>query len=562
MKQKAVYCSHVQGRHARNVIFGICMNGASGKSDKSELSLSDITAAAAVAEASVVAPPLESTASAKPLDYASPAAEFAPARSLKSRAVRGSAWTLLAFGAGQAIRIVSGPLLAYLLTPEDFGTIALVTVFVTAVYAFADVGIEQAVIQNPRGDEAVFLNTAWTLHVIRGTLLWLGCCALAFPVYWMFRDKGNAHYLLAMLPVAGLNPLLAGFNSTRIFSLNRHLQLGRVTLLNLGQQIVAVSVQIAIAYAWPSPWSIIFGSLAGTIFVLIASHTLLPGIRNHFCWDAGVRGEILKFGKWIVVSTLFTFAAMQIDRPLLDKFLDEAWLGLYIVALNLVRLPADVITRLTAVSLFPALARAAQQHPDDLQLLFRRARSMILAVCVAMSVGVALAGPLFITLLYRPRWHPAGEFVQWATVGAWFLLLQLSADRALLALGKTRPLAISNLVSLVVTVIGAFAGHTIDQRFFGHPNGVIGFILGTSAGRVAGHFMIQLAMARSALPIYRQDICYTLLAAAACAVGIGVPRLVPGYAGRHLLYDAVSCVTVCGITCAWVAHHVWRGVRA
>jgi O-antigen/teichoic acid export membrane protein len=537
------------------------MNGASGKSDNSDLILSDAPAAAAVVEAGVVPSPLESTSPAQPLDYAA-ASEFPPAGSLKSRAVRGSAWTLLAFGAGQAIRIVSGPLLAYLLTPEDFGTVALVTVFVTALYAFADVGIEQAIIQNPRGDEAVFLNTAWTLHIIRGTLLWLGCCAIAFPVYWIFRDKGNARYLLMMLPVAGLNPLLAGFNSTRIFSLNRHLELGRVTLLNLGQQIVAVFVQIAIAYVWPSPWSIIFGSLAGTCFVLIASHTLLPGIRNHFCWDASVRKEILKFGKWIVVSTLFTFAAMQIDRPLLDKFLNEAWLGLYIVALNLVRLPADVITRLTAVSLFPALSRAAQQHPDDLRVLFRRARSMILAVCVAMSVGVALAGPLFVTLLYRPRWHMAGEFVQWATIGAWFLLLQLSADRALLALGKTRPLAISNFVSLAVTVIGAFAGHTIDQRFFGHPNGVIGFILGTSAGRVAGHVMIQLAMARCALPIYRQDICYTLLVAAACAVGIGVPRLIPGYAARHLIYDAVSCVAVCGITCAFVGLHVWRGVRA
>jgi O-antigen/teichoic acid export membrane protein len=536
------------------------MNGASGKSDNSEIAVSEgLTPVVGTVDV-IAAPVVESNSPAEPLDYAR-ATETTPARSLKSRAVRGSAWTLLAFGAGQAIRIVSGPLLAYLLTPEDFGTIALVTVFVTAVYAFADVGIEQAVIQNPRGDEPVFLNTAWTLHIIRGALLWLACCALAFPVYWIFRDKGNAHYLLMMLPVAGLNPLLQGFNSTRIFSLNRHLQLGRVTLLNLGQQLVCVFVQIGIAYAWPSPWSIIFGSLAGTLFVLIASHTLLPGIRNHFCWDLSVRREILKFGKWIVISTLFTFAAMQIDRPMLDKFLDEAWLGLYIVAINLVRLPADVITRLTAVSLFPALARAAQQHPDDLRALFGRARSMILAVCVAMSVGVALAGPIFITLFYRPRWHMAGEFVQWATIGAWFLLLQLSADRALLALGKTRPLAISNFMSLIVTVIGAFAGHSIDQRFFGHPNGVIGFILGTSAGRVAGHFMIQFAMARCALPIYRQDICYTLLVAAACAIGIGLPRLIPGYAARHLLYDAVSCVAVCAITCAWVGLHVWRGVR-
>ena len=530
------------------------MNGASGKSDNSDLILSPAGGAVAA-----IAPPSDNPPAVETLDYAP--IDLAAGLSLKTRALRGSLWTLLAFVAGQLIRLVSGPLLAYLLTPEDFGTVALVTVFVTALYAFADVGIEQAIIQNPRGDEEVFLNTAWTLHIVRGLLLWLGCCAIAFPVFWIFRDKGNAHYLLAMLPVAGLNPLLAGFNATRLFSLSRHLQLGRVTLINLGQQLAAVFVQIAIAWAWPSPWSIIFGSLAGTAFVLITSHTLLPGIRNRFCWDASVRKEILKFGKWIVVSTLFTFAAMQIDRPLLDKLLDEAWLGIYIVAINLVRLPADVITRLTAVSLFPALARAAQQHPDELRRMFRRARSLILTVCVAMTVGIVLAGPLFITLLYRARWQPAGPFVQWASIGGWFLLLQLSADRALLALGKTRPLAISNLVSLIVTVVGAFVGHTIDQRFFGHPHGVIGFILGTSAGRVAGHAMIQLEMARAALPIFRQDVAYSLLLGAICAIGIVAPRLLSGHAARPLVYDIVACVSVCSATCAWAGLSVWRGIR-
>src|SRR5258706_3706449 len=250
MNQKAVYCPDEASPEYR------FMSGVSGRSDNSELTLSDASGVAAATLA-----PSDATG-----NDASP--------SLKSRAVRGSLWTLLAFGAGQVIRLVSNPVLAYLLTPEDFGTIALVTVFVTAIYAFSDVGIEQAVIQNPRGDEEVFLNTAWTLHIVRGILLWLGCCLIAFPVYWFFRDKGNAHYLLAMLPIAGLNPLLAGFNASRLMSLNRHLQLGRVTLLNLAQQIVAVAVQIAVALAWPSPWSIIFRSLAGTLVVLIASHTL------------------------------------------------------------------------------------------------------------------------------------------------------------------------------------------------------------------------------------------------------------------------------------------------
>jgi O-antigen/teichoic acid export membrane protein len=520
------------------------MSGLSGKTDNPELLLADAGAATTAAPAVT-------------LDYA----QTAPTPSLKTRAVRGSVWTMSAFGIGQFLRIVSSPVLAWLLVPADFGTIALVMVFVTAVHAFGDVGIEQAIIQSPRGDEEVFLNTAWTLHIVRGILLFLGCSAIAIPVYWFFRDKANAHYLLAMIPVAGLNPLIAGFNATRLFTLNRHLQLGRITILNLAQQIVAIIVQTAIAYVWHTPWSIILGLLAGTTVTLIASHTLLPGIRNRLCWDASVRREILKFGKWIVVSTLFTFAAMQIDRPLLDKLLDEAWLGLYVVALNLVRVPTEVVTRLTSVTLFPTLARAAQQHPDELHRVFRRARSLILAACVVMALGVVLAAPLFIKLVYKPRWHPAAEFVQWASVGGWFLLLQVSADRALLALGKTRPLALSNLASLIVTVIGAFVGHWLDRAYFGHPAGVVGFILGASAGRLAGHLMIQIEMARAGLSIFRQDVLYSLVLAVACALGIGLPRLFSGYGHRPLLYDGVACVVLCALTCAWAGASIYRGIR-
>src|SRR5512138_1868465 len=107
------------------------MSGPSGKTDNPDLLL---------AEAGAGPAPVAT------IDYAPPG--VAPSTSLKSRAVRGSVWTMSAFGIGQLLRIISSPILAWLLVPADFGTIALVMVFVTAVHAFGDVGIEQAIIQS------------------------------------------------------------------------------------------------------------------------------------------------------------------------------------------------------------------------------------------------------------------------------------------------------------------------------------------------------------------------------------------------------------------------------
>ncbi|HEY7116022.1 MAG TPA: oligosaccharide flippase family protein [Tepidisphaeraceae bacterium] len=481
--------------------------------------------------------------------------------SIKRRAVRSSLWTMGAFGFGQALRVFTSPILAYLLTPQDFGIVGLITVFVTGLSALSDVGIEQAVIQNKRGDDPDFLNTAWTLHVIRGVLLWIGCCLIAYPVYWLYQDKANARVLVMMFPVAGIASLLNGFNSTRVFSLNRHLDMGRITILSLGHQVIAVAVQIAIAWRWPTPWSIILGGLAANAYVMVASHTILPGIRNRFHWDREIGRELMRFGRWIMVSTLITYTAMQIDRPLMAKLLDEAWLGLYVLALNLVRVPVDVVGRLASVTLFPALARAAEQQPADLRRVFLRARALILIVSIALTVGVVLGGPLFIKLFFRTPWHQAGWLARWATIGAWITLLQATADRALLALGKTRPLATSNAVNLAVTVVGALLGQHIDAHVLGHPGGIVGFMLGMCAGKLAGHLMIQIAMARVGLPVFRQDLHYSAILLVASLLGIFLPEILNRSAERVFLFDGVVAVTVCGLTCAWAGIKVLRAIR-
>jgi O-antigen/teichoic acid export membrane protein len=486
--------------------------------------------------------------------------EYEPPKedSLKKKAVWSSLWTLVMFGVGQVIRFVSNPILAYLLVPEYFGVVSLVSVFVTALQALSDVGIEQAIIQNKRGDEPVFLNTAWTIHAVRGVFLWLGTCVIAWPLAKFF----NQPLLTWLMPVAGVGPLLSGFNSTSMFTLNRHLKVGRLTLVMLVYQVINVVVTIAWAYRWPSPWAIVMGGLASNLFFLVISHFLIAGYRNRFCWDSEVRRELMKFGKWIMVSTLITYTAMQIDRPMVGKLQGVKWLGLYGIALNLVALPREIIGRLASVTLFPALARAAENGGQDLGRILRRARGLILSVSLAATLGVFLGAPLFIMIFYKQEYHQAGWLAQLASIGAWFILLQVSADRALLAQGKTKPLATSNAVNLVVTVAAALIGRHIDMNVFGHEAGIVGFMLGLAAGKMAGHLMIQIEMAKSGMSIFRQDTFYTVVLAVLCVVGLLLPSRLPGYDREHMvMYTGIVAVAVCAVTCSWAGIRVIRGIR-
>ena len=88
-------------------------------------------------------------------------------QSLKSVAIRNSKVEVGGHAATQAIRLVSNLILSRLLFPEAFGLAALVSILIVGMAMLSDVGVEQSVIQNPRGDDIHFLNTAWVLHLVR-----------------------------------------------------------------------------------------------------------------------------------------------------------------------------------------------------------------------------------------------------------------------------------------------------------------------------------------------------------------------------------------------------------
>src|SRR4051812_6290963 len=84
---------------------------------------------------------------------------------LVDRAGRSAVWAMLGFGGGQALRFAGNLVLTRLLMPEAFGLMVLVNTFLMGLALFSDIGVGTSVIQNKRGDERAFLDTAWTISV-------------------------------------------------------------------------------------------------------------------------------------------------------------------------------------------------------------------------------------------------------------------------------------------------------------------------------------------------------------------------------------------------------------
>lgn len=377
--------------------------------------------------------------------------------SLKQRAIRGSGWTIGGYGLAQLLRFANNVALTHLLFPEAFGLMMLVNVCLQGLQMFSDVGIGPALITSNRGDDEDFLDTAWTIQAGRGVLLWLVSCALAMPAAWWFGND----MLTQLLPVAGIAALLAGFNSTDLFTLNRHLKLRGIVMLEAGTQVAAIIVSCLLAWWWESVWALVFGGLAAAAVKMLASHLLVPEHRNRFRWDPTAAKEQFAFGRWIFVSTVITFAAANVDRLLLGRWVqDAAVLGIYAIAWGLAQVGIELVKKLNQMVGFPALADLHRRDVERFKLRLGHLRLVVMLTLNPCVVAGAWLAPLLIHLVYPDKFSDAGWILTSLAVS---IIAEMATNTyfvAYFAAGSTFRVMLGVAIQFLVTVVCVTVGYT------------------------------------------------------------------------------------------------------
>lgn len=446
-----------------------------------------------------------------------------PDQPIRSRALKASVITLSGYGVSQLLRIGSNMALTRLLFPEAFGLMALVNVLVTGLEMLSDIGIQPSIVQHSRGENRAFLDTAWTIQVLRGLLVWAIGLTVAMPYAWFYGQPELAPLTMAV----AISAVFAGLNSTKLALLSRRMEVGRVVSIDVASRIAAIVTMIVIAWLYETVWALAFGSLAQAASKMLMSHLAIRGVQNRPRWEKQAASDILHFGKWIFLSTLVTFIALRLDVLVLGRLLPLDALGIYSIAGILALLPQRVAGRLTNAVLFPALAAAANRDRRQLPGALAQVRRALLPVAMLCVLGVAALAPAFFRILYDERYHEAGWMAQLLTANVWFGLLIHLSSRTLLALGDSRSIAVSNVVRLAATVVGCIGGYQIG--------GLPGLILGVAAGTMAGYGSQLFAMRQHGLRTELSDAVHTSI--------VGLLGLIAG-AGPLLLKRSLPDVDI------------------
>jgi len=353
---------------------------------------------------------------------------------LFSRALRGSMLTVGSYAFSQALRLGSNLILTRLLFPEAFGLMALLNVVLVGLAMFSDVGVGPAIAQHPRGDDPAFLDTAFTINVVRGAILCVMAGVLGRPLSVLY----DAPDLALLLPVAGLSLLAAGFNPTRIDTANRHLLLGRVTLLDLISQGIGIGAMVGFAAIWPSVWALVAGFVIGAVAKPLIMGRFLPGRRNRLAWEPSAGRALIHFGKWIFLSTACGFVISQGDKAILGAYLTLEALGVYNIGYFLASFPILLGGAVVQRIMIPIYRDRHPAASVGNARRLRRLRVLMTAGILALLSALALFGQPLVDLLYDARYHGAGGILVVVALVQMPMALGMTYDQSALAAGDSR----------------------------------------------------------------------------------------------------------------------------
>jgi O-antigen/teichoic acid export membrane protein len=400
----------------------------------------------------------------------------APApRTLRHRAFSAGRWV----GAGQvaayAIRLGSNLLLTRMLAPESFGLMAIVTVVSVILALLSDVGLHPCIVKSERGDDEDFLNTAWSIQIIRGGIIY-ACAVMVAGGILLANHLGlfpaSSTYAEPILPalicVSSLSAILIGFQSTKLFSAFRRLDMRCIVRLEMTVQVVTTGAILALAWFLHSIWAVVLGGLVGSITHLALTHAWLPGRPNRLMWDKSALVELVGFGRWVLLSSTVGVLASNGDRLLLGGLVSAGLLGLYSIGLNLSTMAVSVISTILGTILLPALSEVARTAPERLRSTYLRVRKFSDGIFLASSGFLFAAAQSIVDLLYDHRYADAGTVLRILSLSPVVARYSI-VKQVYLAIGEPKynfRIGVIQVVTLYLTVPLAYAVYGFHGAIF------------------------------------------------------------------------------------------------
>ena len=363
---------------------------------------------------------------------------------LKSRTISSGVITAVSQGIQFFLTLGSTMVLARLLTPRDFGLLAMVYTVVNFLVIFKDAGLSTATVQRDGITHAQVSNLFWINVAVSGLASVL--VAVSAPVIaWFYREPRLVGVTLAL----SIDFLLTGLAVQHMALLNRQMRFKVVAVIQVGSALVGVLTGVGMAWLHFGYWSLVGLNLGTTMVALLMTWWASPWRPQAFARRNGTR-SLLHFGANLTASTFLYSLSRSLDSMLIGRFYGAASVGLYSRATAMLFRPLGQFMSPISAVCVPAFSRL-QMQPERYRRSFMQLFEIIgLTSSLFSGMLFALARPLTLVVLGQ-KWENAAVIFAALSIAALQIPFTAAISWLFTTQGRARDLLHWNIISSILT---------------------------------------------------------------------------------------------------------------
>lgn len=331
-------------------------------------------------------------------------------KSLKHKAISGVVWSAVDRFSSQGIAFVISIVLARLLTPHDYGLIAMIGIFISISETFVDSGLSSALVRNKYRNELDF-STAFYTNIVIGIVcygLLYGCAPLISQFY-------NEPKLVGITRAMGIVFFLFSFSNVQQAILAIRIDFKTKTKISLISVVVSGIIGIVLAYMKFGVWALVVQQVS-VAFIKVVLQWIYIKWRPQFAFSFSSFRSLFSFGSKMLATGLINSISNNLYTLIIGKAYAADSLGYYARAGQFVQFPSTSITNIIKSVSFPTMS-IIQDDDDRFKMNFLRIQNIVTFVAFPLIIGLAAVSDPLIMVLLGEKWIYTSVLMQIICMG-------------------------------------------------------------------------------------------------------------------------------------------------
>lgn len=373
------------------------------------------------------------------------------ASNIKNQLFSGVFYTALAKYSGIIISLVVAGILARLLSPDDFGIVAIATIIITFFSLFTDMGVSPAIVQHKSltKDElsTIFSFTVWT---------GIGISILFFAASWMIADYYESEILRTLCQLLSVNLFFASATIVPGALFYRNKEFKFIAIRSFVIQIAAGAAAVTAALCGAGLYALIINPIVSSILIFAISYQRYPQ-RLRFTLGLTVLRKIFSYSAYQFLFNVINYFSRNLDKLLIGKYMSMSDLGYYEKSYRLMMLPLQNITQVITPVMHPIFSDF-QNDKAKLATSYERILRFLAFIGLPLSVLLFFTAEEVTLIIFGDQWLPSVPVFRLLSLSVGIQIILSSSGSIFQAAGDTRSLFVCGMFSSTLNVAGMLLG--------------------------------------------------------------------------------------------------------